>query len=85
MPCIPIPTIPQPQLPFPFTFTFPIPPIPSVGITLPCCILPPLRTPQIPFPLGPLVVNPAVVNTIRTALAAAQAYLDALPINCPRQ
>ena len=84
MPCIPIPKLPLPQLPFPFSFSLPLPPIPPVNIAIPCCILPPLRIPQIPLPLPPLVVNPAVVTTIRTALAAAQAYLDALPLDCPR-
>jgi hypothetical protein len=78
----------------------PVPVLPTLGLglnieppTLPsfsgdlrlCCkilqfdIVPP------PIPLPPLVFNAAVTVSLTAAIAAVQAYIDALPLDCPKE
>lgn len=84
MPCIPSPKLPIPSLPAGISISVPLPPLPSISLDGACCILPTLQTPKIPIPLPPLVVNPALVATLRAGLAAIEAYEAAIPLDCPR-
>lgn len=84
MPCVPLPRLPLPTLPEGISISVPLPPFPAISIDSPCCLLPPLQTPKIPIPLPPLVVNPALVATIRAGLAAIEAYEAMIPLDCPR-
>lgn len=84
MPCLPIPKPPIPSLPAGLNFTVPLPIPPIPNVPNPCCLLPNAPVLKIPNPLGPLIVNPGVVNAIRAALEAAEAYFDSIPLDCPR-
>jgi len=48
-----------------------------------CCKLLQFSTPPVPIPLPPAALNAGVSAAINSALSAVQAYLDALPTDCP--
>ena len=84
MPCIPAPVIPKPTLPSGITI-----PVPSLG-SLPdipafCCTLSPVSTPKAPIALNALVINPAILEAMAKAVDGVLAYLDSLPLECPRE
>ena len=84
MACVPIPEIPLPSLPFPITIAPPATPDPGFAADLCCKILQfSIPTPPIPLPVG--VVNPATSAIIKSNLAIVMAYIDAIPVNCPRE
>lgn len=83
MPCIPLPPLPLPDLPdgINLSVTTPIPKVTTPGI---CCI-PPIPILAIPaITLGPGAVNPAIVQTVKTAFAAAKQWYANLPPKCPK-
>lgn len=84
MACVPIPEIPQPVLPAGFSLTPPAPfPLPyAAGI---CCQTINFTTGAPPLPLPPLIVNPAFIIALTHAISVAQAYIDALPVTCPKE
>lgn len=83
MACLPLPDVTLPTLPSPLTLDPPALDPVTVGAEF-CCKLASFTTPTY-APFGPAVLNPAVIATINTNLALVQAYLDALPLNCPRE
>lgn len=83
MPCIPLPKAPVPSLPLPFSVKPPVPPIPKLDANL-CCKLPPLPIPTPPIKI-PSAVMTGVLPLLQSALAAVNAYLDKLPLKCPRE
>lgn len=82
MACVPIPKVPIPELPLPL----------GIGITTPdiefdpelCCKLLPFPIVLPPISLG-LLFNPAVNAIIAANIKIVQDYLDALPLDCPRE
>ena len=87
MPCIPIPKAPLPSLPPGLTLSVPLPkpPLPSASaIQTPCCLLPPFTPPNIPVSIPIGILGPGISTALRQALAAIEAYTDALPLTCPR-
>jgi hypothetical protein len=83
MACIPLPDVALPTLPSPLTLTPPDPGI-SFDPELCCKLLPfPVATPPISLP--PAVINGATLAILTNALSAVQTYLDALPLDCPRE
>lgn len=84
MACVPIPQVPNPELPFPLTIAPPETPDPGFSADL-CCKILAFTIPTPPIPLPPGTVNPATAALITSNLAAVQAYLDALPLKCPRE
>lgn len=87
MACIPLPKLDLPTLPAPLSLTPPAPPTVSIDANLPfCCKVASLAGSfSIPIPIPPLVLNPAVIAIINAALGAVDAYLDALPLSCPKE
>lgn len=84
MACVPIPVIPQPVLPFPFSLA--PPPLPDLPFELGiCCQVVAFSTVPPPLPLPPFIVNPAFVAALHQAIGVAQAYLDAIPLQCPKE
>lgn len=83
MGCISIPKPILPNPPSPFSFAVPIV-APSFSVPNLCCIPPVFApfTPQIPMPS--VLFNPATITALRAVMKAAQAYIDAFPIDCPR-
>jgi hypothetical protein len=84
MACTPIPTLPMPSLPGGITLTPPETPDPGFSADL-CCKILQFAIPTPPIPLPPGVVNAGTAAIIKTTLASVQAYLDALPVSCPRE
>ena len=84
MACAPIPELPMPELPGGITLAPPETPDPGFSADL-CCKILQFTVPTPPIPLPPLVVNPATSAIIKTTMAAVQAYLDAIPVKCPRE
>lgn len=82
MSCIPIPHVPTPTLPFPLTIG--LPPLPGFSgeINL-CCKILAIDIPPLPLPIPPLMINPAVVEVIKSTIATINAYIDKLPFDCP--
>lgn len=84
MPCV---SLPKPELP----------PLPAIGFSLPslgaqdldaslCCKVPPVSTPAIPNPIPPLALNAdGIITIIDTALNEIEAYVDKLPLSCPKE
>lgn len=85
MGCVELPL--PPPLPSLGAFTIEPPALPAVDLSIDyCCKVQLISfTPQIP--LGPAVVAvpgaAAIIAGINSALAVIQAYLDALPLDCP--
>lgn len=84
MPCLPTPHLPQPpSLPFPLTLGITTPPI-NLDVNL-CCKILAISLP--PIPIGITIPEPAtaaiITTAIKTAIAAINAYIDALPFDCP--
>ncbi len=84
MACVPIPEAPVPELPAPLTIAPPATPDPGFDAAL-CCKILQFTVPAPPVPLPPLVVNGPTSAIIKAALAAVQAYIDAIPVKCPRE
>jgi len=84
MPCNPVPSIPIPTLPDGISLALPLPNPPSVSTPSPCCLLPELPPITLPITLPPAIVNIAFVATLRVAIEAANAWLESLPLTCPR-
>lgn len=84
MACVPIPVIPQPVLPSGFNLNPPAPfPLPyPTGI---CCQTVNFGIGGPPLPLPPFVVNVAFIAALTAAIAVAQAYIDAIPLTCPKE
>ena len=85
MACICPPKPPIPVLPSPFSIPQPpLPPLPTLAF---CCQLPDIIPPIPPIP-WPAPLDPATIAAINLALSQAKtaidAYLDALPLDCPR-
>ena len=74
----------MPSLPGGITLTPPAPPATEFDADL-CCKLLPFAVQPPPLPLPPGVVNAGTAAIIKTTLASVQAYLDALPVSCPRE
>lgn len=84
MPCTPSPKPPVPSPPAGITLAPPAAPKPpSVGGS-PCCNLPVFTLPPLPLPMPFGVINPAFIATLQQGLAAVEAYLASLPLECPR-
>jgi len=86
MACLPLPDVDLPTLPSPLTIT---PPSPSLGADVSaelCCKLVSFDLSVfIVIPIPPLTINPAVIALINEALDKIDAFLDALPLDCPRE
>lgn len=83
MACIPLPAVALPVLPAPFSIDPPELPAITIGAEF-CCKLPTLSvTPLIPIPAA--ILNPAVIALINAASDVINAYIDALPLDCPRE
>jgi hypothetical protein len=85
MPCIPLPTVPKPQLPAPLSIGLPTLQTPPLQANL-CCqfSLPQIILPLPPIPLG--FLGPAlapILAAIDAAEAQVDAWLAAIPVNCP--
>ncbi len=79
--------IPVPPIPLPPGFSVAppsLPPIPDIDLQN-CCKNIAFSLPPIPLPLPPLVVNPAFIAALTNAMAIVQAYLDSLPLFCPKE
>lgn len=84
MACVPLPAAPSPpSLPDGISLT-PTIPIPNFDPAL-CCKIVQLPTPPALPPLPPGVFNPAVAAAVEALLASVLAYLDGLPVNCPKE
>lgn len=83
MACIPLPDIELPTLPSPLTID---PPAVSVSFeTGLCCKLLNLPPVGVAIDLPPGTLNPAIIVTLNENIAAVQAYLDSLPLDCPKE
>lgn len=83
MACIELPKIELPRLPAPLSIEPPSLPALSADVTI-CCKLVAFRFgPYVP--LGPLVINPGVIALINAAADAVEGFLDAIPLECPRE
>lgn len=86
-PCVAIPKPPLPDLPAPLSFTPPQIPKPPEVPTF-CCKLPPAFEELfgVTIPVIPGVgINPALIAAIKGYLAAALAYFNKIPLDCPRE
>ncbi len=84
MPCIEL-TLPEPP---DLGFGLSIAPIelpPFSGELDLCCKIVAFATPPIPIPLPAGTMNASVTALLTNALNAVQAYLDALPLDCPME
>lgn len=82
MACVPLPTPPGvPEAP-PFDLEPPAVPDPP-GLPDLCCKLPPVPVPLPPVPIPPLLLNPAVIATLRASIDQVLAYLNTRPLTCP--
>lgn len=83
MPCL---TVPLPTLPtLPSPLTLPVPDAPDVSPPETCCKLPTLPIPAIPITIPSVIVNPALVVTMKQYQALMRAYLDQIPVECPKE
>lgn len=84
MACVAIPPIPLPPIPFPLSLTPPdLPPLPfPLGI---CCQVVQFTLVPPPIPLPPFILNPAFVAGLTAAIKSVQAYIDAIPLTCPKE
>lgn len=81
MSCVAVDLPPVPTPPA-FAISPPAPPdFPGVNL---CCKLLAFGVPVPPVSLG-VAVPPAALAAINTALETVEAYLDALPLECPRE
>lgn len=82
--CVPIPVIPQPVLPSGFSLNPPDPfPLPyPLGV---CCQTITFPAVLPPIPLPPFTVNLAFIAAVTAGIRVAQAYLDAIPLTCPKE
>lgn len=84
MACLPRPDVVFPEIPDPFSLTLSTPPI-ELDVTL-CCRILQLSIPPQALPLS---IPPEITQAISAALAYAdatiQAYLDLIPLECPRE
>jgi len=79
--CVPLPEIPLPPDIFPLSLEpHELPPA-DVNLDECCKLLD--FTVKIPIPLPPVVLTSAVLATVREQVKIAQAWLDALPLDCP--
>lgn len=84
MACIPLPPIPFPVLPSGFSVSPPaLPPVPVSGAV--CCKQIAFSAVSPPLPLPPLVVNPAFIAALTAAMKVVQTYIDAIPLECPKE
>lgn len=80
MPCVDVPTPALPTLPPGLSIpALPAPPAVTVGA---CCQS--VTLPAIPLPASLGVLTSSAIVVINQQLAALQAYIDALPVTCPR-
>lgn len=85
MACDPFELPPLRELPSPLTITPPsLPAIPEGDLKFCCKILTLPVAPELP-PLLPGVLNAGVVDVLKQSIAAVTTYLDALPLDCPRE
>lgn len=85
MACDPLDLPPIPGLPAPLTIAPPtLPAIPEGDLKFCCKILELPVAPELP-PLPTGVLNAGVVEVLKQSIAAVQTYLDALPLDCPRE
>jgi hypothetical protein len=84
VPCIPIPKLPIPTLPDGITLALPLP---SIHVTIPgfCCLLPGGIPIDIAPVLPPLTLTSALLLDLEAGLAAVEAWIASLPLDCPRQ
>ncbi len=82
MPCLKLPTVTAPTLPAPFTLGLPGLSGLTFDINL-CCKLPPVSLPIPPIPLPAVVLNPAVIATLNSAISAVVTYINSLSVPCP--
>ncbi len=82
MPCIELNVPEPPALGLGLSITPPALPGFSGELDL-CCKIVAFATPPIPLPLPAGTINVGVITALTTALAAVQAFLDALPLDCP--
>lgn len=85
MPCTPVPKPALPTPPAGLTISAPLPAPDVPNVNLPCCTLPKLPPIKIPNALGPMVIPAAWIATLRQGLEQLDQYLDAIPLDCPRQ
>ncbi len=83
MACLELPGVALPQLPSPFSIEPPGLPGISVSVAF-CCKLPSFSL-SFPFSLPSATINPGVIALVNTALKVIDGYLDAVPIDCPRE
>ncbi len=83
MACIPLPTLELPALPTPFGISPPQLPELTGDLGLCCKLVPYSYKPAIP--LSAAVINPTVIALVNAMRFAVLAYLDALPLSCPRE
>lgn len=82
--CLKGPTITPPTLGLGLSLEPPA--LPSVNFNGElCCKLLQFSIVPPPIPLPPLVLNPGVATAIASVFSAVQAYLDALPLDCPTE
>jgi len=82
MKCDLIPTLPSPVLSGGLTIA---PTLPSGSFSGElCCKILSFEVAIAPIPLPPLVITAAAPG-LQIAIAAVQAYIDALPLRCPRE
>lgn len=83
MACTPLPQVSAPELPAPLSID---PPSVSVEFDAAmCCKIIPFAAATPPIPLPPLTLNPAVNAIITENIALVQAFLDSLPLECPKE
>lgn len=82
MSCLPLPDPTLPTLPDGITLEPELPDL--IGSPELCCKLTsfPFVTPPLPAPVG--IVNPALAQLIAGAMTSLKAYVDALPLRCPK-
>ncbi len=84
MACIPIPELPNPTLGLGLSIEPPSLPSFSGDVDL-CCKILSFNIVPPPLPLPPFALNAAVTATLNNCIAAVQAYIDALPLDCPSE
>lgn len=83
MSCIDVPVPTLPSLPPGVSVSFAVPGFStSVDLSF-CCKAPPLPISIPPVPILSTVLNPALIATLNGYIAAVNAYLNSIPINCP--
>lgn len=84
MACVPIPVIQQPPLPAGFGFSPPDPfPLPYPNDI--CCQTIPFPAVAPPLPLPSFILNLAFIAAVTAGIGVAQAYMDSIPLTCPKE